>query len=278
MCLPLPGKTNKAILFCFTPNSILGVWFGTGVRRGWAFSNAGWRLLPSPPVFFGARVRFTRERMSVFAYGLICACMLSCFHCVWLFATLWTEACQAPLSMRFSRQEYQSGLTRYPPGDLPDPGLNPSLLCLLHCRQILLSHWGSPLFNTYMYQVCILYTLFDISIYYVYIKAETVAVDVLLSLLSLSCVLLFCGHMDFSLPGFSVHGISQVRILEWVAISFSRESSHPRDQVHNSCTGRWSLPLSHQWSPVYVLGWIKILSLHPPTLPLSPFHSLKDLR
>ena len=36
--------------------------------------------------------------------------------------TLWTVACQAPLSMGFSRQEYSSGLPCPPPGDLPDPG------------------------------------------------------------------------------------------------------------------------------------------------------------
>ena len=35
--------------------------------------------------------------------------------------------------------------------------------------------------------------------------------------------------MDCSLPGFSIHGISQARVLEWVAISFSRGSSWPRD-------------------------------------------------
>ena len=39
--------------------------------------------------------------------------------------TLWTVACQAPLSMRFSRQEYWSGLPRPPPGDLPNPGIKP---------------------------------------------------------------------------------------------------------------------------------------------------------
>ena len=44
-----------------------------------------------------------------------------------------------------------------------------------------------------------------------------------------------CGPMDCSPPSSSVHGISQVRILEWVAISFSRESSRPRDQAHVSC-------------------------------------------
>ena len=40
---------------------------------------------------------------------------------------------------------------------------------------------------------------------------------------------------DYSLPGFSVHGIFQARILEWVAISYSRGSSRLRDQTHISC-------------------------------------------
>ena len=39
----------------------------------------------------------------------------------------------------------------------------------------------------------------------------------------------------------SVHGISQARILEWVAISFSKGSSQPRDQIHVSCIGKWIL-------------------------------------
>ena len=38
-----------------------------------------------------------------------------------------------------------------------------------------------------------------------------------------------CDSMDCSLPGSSVHGILQARILEWVAIPFSRGSSQPRD-------------------------------------------------
>ena len=45
-----------------------------------------------------------------------------------------------------------------------------------------------------------------------------------------SCLTL-CDPMDCSLPGFSDHGIFQARVLEWVAISFSRESSQPRDQT-----------------------------------------------
>ena len=44
--------------------------------------------------------------------------------------------------------------------------------------------------------------------------------------------------MDCSPPGSSIHGISQSRILEWVAISFSRGSSQPQDWTHVSCIGR----------------------------------------
>ena len=44
---------------------------------------------------------------------------------VWLFATPWTVAYQAPPSMGFSRQEYWSGLPFPTPGDLPDPGIKP---------------------------------------------------------------------------------------------------------------------------------------------------------
>ena len=51
--------------------------------------------------------------------------MLSHFSYVQLFVAPWTVAHQAPLSMGFSRQEYWSGLPRPPPGDLPDPGLEP---------------------------------------------------------------------------------------------------------------------------------------------------------
>ena len=42
-----------------------------------------------------------------------------------LFVTQWTIACQVPLSMKFSRQEYSSGLPFPPPGNLPDSGIEP---------------------------------------------------------------------------------------------------------------------------------------------------------
>ena len=54
-----------------------------------------------------------------------------------------------------------------------------------------------------------------------------------------------CKPMDCSPPGSSVHGISQARILEWIAISSSRGSSWLRDQTSISCVTTDSLPLSH---------------------------------
>ena len=56
------------------------------------------------------------------------ACVLKHFSCVQLFATPWTAAHQAPLSMGFSRQEYWSGLPGPPPGDRPNSGIKPASL------------------------------------------------------------------------------------------------------------------------------------------------------
>ena len=78
------------------------------------------------------------------------------------------------------------------------------------------------------------------------------SVELLLSLNCLGCFcacwcaqscLPLCGSMDYSLPGSSVYGIFQARILKWVAIYF-RGSSQSRDQTHVSWfsyTGRWIL-------------------------------------
>ena len=52
-------------------------------------------------------------------------CASSHFSSVQLFAIPWTVACQAPLSMEFSRQKYWTGLPFPSPGDLPDPGIEP---------------------------------------------------------------------------------------------------------------------------------------------------------
>ena len=59
-------------------------------------------------------------------------CVLSHFSLVQLFAMLWTVACQAPLSVGFSRQKYWSGLSCPPPRYLLNQGSNPHHLHLLH--------------------------------------------------------------------------------------------------------------------------------------------------
>ena len=59
------------------------------------------------------------------------ACVLSCSNHVRLFATLWTIAHQAPLSLGFSRQESWSALPWPPPGGLPDPWFKPVSLISL---------------------------------------------------------------------------------------------------------------------------------------------------
>ena len=68
----------------------------------------------------------------IFRYIYICIysgmCMLSCFSCIWLFASLWTVAPKASRSMGFSRQEYWSALPCPPPRGLPDPGIEPTSL------------------------------------------------------------------------------------------------------------------------------------------------------
>jgi len=50
--------------------------------------------------------------------------------CIQLFVTPWTVASQASLSMGFSRCEYWSGLPTFPPGDLPNPGIEPGSIAL----------------------------------------------------------------------------------------------------------------------------------------------------
>ena len=74
------------------------------------------------------------ERKSAFWWGSVSIPPLSCSCAVmsWLLVTPWTVACQAPLSVGFSRQEYWRGLPFLTPGGLPDPGTKPSSLCLLH--------------------------------------------------------------------------------------------------------------------------------------------------
>ena len=95
-----------------------------------------------------------------------------------------------------------------------------------------------------------------------------------------------CDPVDCSLPGSSVHGILQARILEWVAISFSRGSSRPRN-TQVSCIAdrgfilwatREALPELAQ-TPVHTVGdaiqpSLSLLFLYPPVFNLSQHQGL----
>ena len=119
-----------------------------------------------------------------------------CMHTILLhlcpnLMTLWTVAHEALLSMGFSMQEYWSGFSCPPPGDLPDPGIEP--------KSLMSPALAGRFFTTSTTQ-----------------EAQV--------LVAQSCLTL-CNCMNCNLPGSSVYGILQERILKWVAIPFSRGSS-----------------------------------------------------
>ena len=107
-----------------------------------------------------------------------------------LFATPWTVAFQAPLSMEFSRQEYWSGLPFPTPKDLPDPGIKPTSP-------------GSPVLQVTS------------------LPLGKIAAAAAAAKSRQSCPTL-CDPIDGSPLGSPVPGILQARTLEWVAISFSK--------------------------------------------------------
>ena len=108
--------------------------------------------------------------------------MLSRFNCVQLFAIPWTVACQAPLSMRFYRQEYWSGFPYPPPGDHPNPWIKP-LSPTLVGRFFTFELPGKPNIELYKF------------IYFVSVQFSSVAQ---------SCRTL-CHPMNRSMPGLPVH-------------------------------------------------------------------------
>ena len=166
--------------------------------------------------------------------------------------------------MEFSRQGYWSGLPCPPPGDLPSPGIEPESLASLALADSLPLHYlGSPnnsLMQPYSYISYLLVwdwwqekwlsspTMEEIKalnigkIYFTKWERQKPIFEIYLKCgKSLQSHPPLCDPMDCSLPGSSVHGISQARMLEWVAISSSKGSSWPRDQTHISyvsCIGR----------------------------------------
>ena len=83
-------------------------------------------------------------------------------------------------------------------------------------------------------------------------------------LVTKSCLTL-CHPMDYSSPFSSVHGINQARILEWVAISFSRVSSRPRDWTCVSCVSCIAGGFFTHWTTGKTLFFYMQLSSFPST-------------
>ena len=79
-------------------------------------------------------------------------------------------------------------------------------------------------------------------------------------LVAQSCLTL-CDPNDYSLPGFSVHGIFQARKLEWVAIPFSRQSFQPRDQTWVSCIEADFLPSETQGHLLIAMLYVNYISI-----------------
>ena len=147
---------------------------------------------------------------------------------VWLFVTLWTVACQAPLSR---------GLPR-----LPTQGLFHVSYISCIGRRIIYS-WATretlKIIKLYSsFQLC-LKTIHGHFIYGVLTlglniqwPCSHVSMYQLCVALSLQSCPTLCDPVDFSPPDFSVHRILQARILEWVAMLSSRGSSQPRGWTH----------------------------------------------
>ena len=155
--------------------------------------------------------------------------------CIQLFATPWTIAHQSPLSMKFFRQEYWSGLPFSSSGDLPNPGIEPESPALqadslryraceqwrflLEIKKIRHQAWWFPSSSQQR-------GLWGLTLTFIFMLAQggshavnRVAAAAAKSLQSCPTLL---DSMDCSPPGSSVHGVFQARVLELGAIAFSK--------------------------------------------------------
>ena len=178
---------------------------------------------------------------------------LQSLSCVQLFVTPWTAAHQASLSFT-NAQFTQTHVhwvtdaiqTSHPLSSPSPPAFNLSqqqgLFKLVSSLHQVAKVWSfsfsiSP---SNVYSVLISWMHFVCVYIYIHIHCCWLFTTVYhLPQLLVSHVHLICDPMGCSLLGSSVLGISQARILEWVAIAFSRGFSQPKDQTWVSCIGRW---------------------------------------
>ena len=156
--------------------------------------------------------------------------------CDRLFGTPWTVAYQGSPFIGFSRQEYWSGLPFPSPGDLPDPGIEPRVSGIVGRH-----------FTVWVTFICLMDLIMPFPTWSPAMGSHYLCVSVLVAQ---SCLTL-SNPMDDSLPGSSVHGILQVRNLEWVAIPFSKGSFQPRDRTWISCiAGRFFIIWATRETPI----------------------------
>ena len=189
----------------------------------------------------------------------VCFCL-----CAQLFLTLCnpcTIACQAPLSIGFSRQKYQSGLPFSPPGDLPDPGIKLTSLAL-QVHSLPLSSGESPLRGC----VCGMLLILSLSSSWT-IQGSLIPISQLIFTLyfSIICTVLclvaqscptLCDPMHCSPPGSSVHGDSPGRNTG-VGYHALLQGVFPTQGSNPSLSRCWRIiyHLSHQGSP-RLLEWV----------------------
>ena len=147
------------------------------------------------------------------------------------------------MSMGFSRQGYWSGLPCPSPGDLPNPGIEPRSSAL-RVDSLPAELPGKAPVSSYSR---ILISHENEGTMCVHAKSLSVVSD-------------SGDPLNCSPPGSCVHGIFQARILEWVAISFSRGSSQSSDRTqvsYVSCIGRWFFTTSTTWEAQRNHNYIK---------------------
>ena len=164
----------------------------------------------------------------------------------------WTVAHQASLSMGFLRQEYWRELPFLSPEDLHDPGIKPGSPALQIDSLPTEPPWKpqttiSPSnFTTGHILFVVIFMNRFMKHFVTFFKIPKLLISMLNFTVNFDYFLCHpvvsnsCGPIEGSLPGSSVHGICQARILECFAISFSRGSSRPRDQTRvSSIAGRF---------------------------------------
>ena len=169
-----------------------------------------WGINPFPdarqggPVFLPSLITYSFQCAHVFpGKGLLCTSGPLCLLDLWPSSSIWNLPHEIPLVFCISNE------LSHHPGSHPHIWFS-SVTLPCQCKA---PNWSPSIYIVLLFCCCLVTKL---------------------------CLTLL-QPMDCSMPGSSVHGISQARILEGVTISFFRRSSWPRDRTHISCIGRWIL-------------------------------------